>query len=105
MNDTAMAGYERLLDNSKNYRDDVSRLSETMNDFADESMLLNDNVESIKEAVDAVNTAASESAKGIAGVTQMASNMTISMKIISDEAKGNSEVTRQLETEVGKFKL
>ena len=105
MNDTAMAGYERLLDNSINYRNDVGRLSETMDNFAEESMLLSSNIESIKEAVDAVNTAASESAKGIVGVTQMASSMTISMESISDEAESNREVAGQLETEVGKFKL
>ena len=68
-------------------------------------MLLSSNIESIKEAVDAGNTAASESAKGIVGVTQMASSMTISMESISDEAESNREVAGQLETEVGKFKL
>lgn len=105
MNETAMAGYERLLDNSINYKNDVSRLSETMNAFADESMRLNNNIDNIKEAVDAVNIAAAESAKGIVDVTEMASGMTVSMGSIKDEAEGNRDIAGQLESEVGKFKL
>ncbi len=105
MNETAMAGYERLLDNSINYMNDVSRLSETMNEFADESMRLNNNIDNIKEAVDAVNIAAAESAKGIVDITEMASGMTVSMGSIKDEAEGNRDIARQLEAEVGKFKL
>ena len=105
MNETAMAGYERLLDNSQNYKNDVGHLSETMNDFADESMQLNDNIDSIKESVDAVNIAVEESAKGVVDVTAMASDMTVSMESIQTEAEGNREIAGQLETEVGKFKL
>ncbi|MDE7231822.1 MAG: HAMP domain-containing protein [Lachnospiraceae bacterium] len=105
MNETAMAGYERLLDNSQNYKNDVGHLSETMNDFADESMQLNDNIDSIKESVDAVNIAVEESAKGVVDVTAMASDMAVSMENIQNEAEGNREIAGQLETEVGKFKL
>lgn len=105
MNETAMAGYERLLDNSLNYKNDVGHLSETMKDFADESMHLNNNIDSIKESVDAVNIAVEESAKGIVGVTEMASDMTVSMESIKMEAEGNRDIAEQLETEVGKFKL
>lgn len=105
MNETAMAGYERLLDNSRNYKNDVGHLSETMKDFADESKRLNENIDSIKDAIDAVNIAVEESAKGVVGVTQMASDMTVSMEKIKDEADNNEEIAGRLETEVGKFKL
>lgn len=105
MNETAMAGYERLLDNSINYKNDVAHLSETMNDFADESLHLSNNIDSIKEAVDAVNIAVEESARGIVGVTEMTSAMTTSMESIKGEAESNREIAGQLENEVGKFKL
>lgn len=105
MNETAMAGYERLLDNSQNYKNDVGHLSETMQDFAKESRNLNENIDKIKEAVDAVNIAVEESAQGVVGVTEMASDMTQSMEEIKVEAEGNKEIAAQLEAEVGKFKL
>ncbi len=105
MNETAMAGYERLLDNSRNYKNDVSHLSETMNDFADESIRLHENIDNIKESVDAVNIAVEESAKGVVDVTEMATDMTVSMESIKGEAEGNRDIAGQLEAEVGKFKL
>lgn len=80
-------------------------LSETMHDFAEESMHLNSDIDSIKEAVDAVNIAVEESAKGIVGVTEMASDMTASMESIKAEAEGNREIAGQLKSEVEKFKL
>lgn len=76
-----------------------------MRDFADESMRLNKNIDSIKEAVDAVSIAVEESAKGVVDVTEMATDMTVSMESIKGEAEGNREIAGQLETEVGKFKL
>ena len=66
---------------------------------------MNSNIDSIKEAVDTVNIAVEESAKGIVGVTEMASEMTTSMENIKGEAESNREIAGQLETEVGKFKL
>lgn len=105
MNETAMAGYERLLDNSQNYKNDVGHLSETMRDFAEESMHLNNNIDSIKEAVDAVNIAMGESTKGIVGITAMSTDMTVSMENIKTEAEGNRNIARHLEAEVVKFKL
>ena len=76
-----------------------------MNDFADESMSLNQNIESIKEALDAVSIAVEESAKGVVSVTEMASDMSMNMKSIKDEAESNKEIVGQLEAEVLKFKL
>lgn len=105
MNETAMAGYERLLDNSENYQSDVGRLSDTMKEFALESEDLSKNIDSIKDAVEAVNMAVEESAKGVVNVTEVASDMTESMENINKEASSNKEIAGQLEAEVGKFKL
>ena len=105
MNETAMAGYERLSDNSRDFKNDVNHLGETMKDFADESMLLNDNIDCIKEALDAVSIAVEESTKGVVSVTEMTADMNTGMESIKGEAEGNREIAGQLEAEVGKFKM
>ena len=105
MNETAMAGYERLSDNSRDFKNDVNHLGETMKDFADESMRLNDNIDSIKEALDAVSIAVEESTKGVVSVTEMTADMNTGMESIKGEAEGNREIAGQLEAEVGKFKM
>lgn len=105
MNETAMAGYEMLLENSRNYQNDVDHLSKIMSEFAQESQELRGNINSIKEAVEAVNIAVEESTKGIVSVTEVAADLTQSMENINEEAVGNRDIAAQLGIEVGKFKL
>ena len=105
VNETTMAGYEKLLDNSRDYQKDVEHLSATMQEFATDSVELRENIDSIKEAVEAVNVAVEESTKGVVSVTEVASDLTESMENINEEANANKEVTVQLGEEVGKFKL
>lgn len=105
LNGATMAGYEKLLDNSKNYRDDVERLSRTMQEFASESGELHRNIDGIKEAMEAVNIAVEESAKGIVSVTETASGLAESVEIIHTEAGSDREVAERLSAEVAKFRL
>ncbi len=105
MNDTAMAGYEKLLSNSKSYQNDVEHLSNTMQEFSAGSDELRNTISSIKDSVEAVNLAVEESAKGIVNVTEVASDMTERMRMINEEADANEKVAEQLSLEVGKFKL
>lgn len=105
MNETAMAGYEKLLDNSKNYRSDVDHLSSTMHEFAAESEELRENIDNIKETMAAINVAVEESTRGVVSVTEVASDLTDSMENISETANSDKEVSEQLGSEVGKFKL
>lgn len=105
MNETAMAGYEMLLQNSRDYQNDVSHLSKVLNEFAQESQELRNNINSIKEAVESVNIAVDECAKGVVSVTTVSTDLTSSMGTINEEANGNKEVADRLEAEVGKFKL
>lgn len=105
MDETAMAGYEMLLENSKNYQNDVSHLSDVMREFAQDSEELRENLDSIKEAVESVNIAVEESAKGVVSVTEVSSDLAQGMESINGEADVNKEIAEQLGTEVGKFKL
>lgn len=105
MDETAMAGYEMLLENSRNYQNDVGHLSDVMRDFAGDSEELRENLDSIKEAVEAVNIAVEESAKGVVNVTEVSSDLTQSMESINKDADANKDIAEQLGVEVGKFKL
>ena len=105
MNETAMAGYEMLLKNSHDYQQDVDHLSEILNEFSQESQELRGNVNSIKEAVESVNIAVEECAKGVVSVTTVSTDLMHSMDNINEEAHCNREVVEQLGAEVGRFKL
>lgn len=105
MEETAMGGYEKLLDVSDNYSSDVNDMNRRMQKFAEESNRLRENMDGIKEASNAVNVAVGESAIGIESVTKQAVDLAMSVGEIADDAKHNQKVASRLDSEVKKFKL
>lgn len=105
LNETAMNGYEKLLDTSGSYQEDVGNMSRMMQKFADESNEVKRSVDEIKEAISAVSIAVEESAKGVTNVTEMSVDLTASVGDIGNEANSNLSIADQLNSEVGKFKL
>lgn len=105
MDEVAMGGYEKLLETSQSYRDDVGDMNQMMSNFADESNGVKRSIDQIKDAVSAVNIAVEESAKGVTNVTETAVDLTSSVGEIEKEAEGNKEIANLLNIEVNKFKL
>lgn len=105
MEETAIQGYEKLLDTSKHYQSDVGDTNRMMQDFADASNNLKENISFIKEAAEAVNIAVEESAEGIQSVTANAVGLTTSISGIGTEANSNKTIAGELDHEVNKFKL
>ena len=105
MDETAMTGYEKLLETSRNYQTDVGEMNSMMTEFATSSDSLKSNVDSIKESVAAVNIAIEESAKGITSVSEATVNITTSVDDIGMEANSNLDIANGLDSEVNRFKL
>ncbi len=105
LDEVAMAGYDRLLETSGSYRDDVSNTGIIMNQFAEESEDLKKTIDDIKEAINAVNIAVEESTNGIGNVTIIASELSEVVGVVEKEAHGNQQISEMLNNEVNKFKL
>ncbi len=105
MDEVAMAGYDKLLETSQSYRDDVKNTEHIMNEFATASEQLKSDIDEIKESVSAVNIAVEESANGITNVTVLAAEIKENVTQIEGEASNNTIVANDLNTEVNKFKL
>lgn len=105
MDETAMSGYEKLLETSQNYQNDVENMNHLMQNFASRSDQLKVNMDDIKEAVGAVTIAVEETAKGVTNVTEMAVDLTSNVQGIGEEADSNMGIANQLSEEVNKFKL
>lgn len=105
MDRTAIGGYEKLLETSKSYQDDVGNMDEMMQRFAIESEQLKMNMDEIRIALDGVKTAVSESAIGVTNVTETAVRLTGDVGDIGKEADSNLGIVDRLNDEVGKFKL
>ncbi len=105
MDETAMGGYEKLLETSGSYRNDVGDMNGMMQQFAAESAQVKNSIDNIKEAIAAVSVAVEESAKGVTNVTEMSVDLTASVGDIGNEANSNMDIANQLNAEVNKFKL
>lgn len=105
LDETAMNGYEKLLETSKSYRNDVGDMDDMMQMFSEQSGFVKENVDQIKESIYAVNIAAEESAQGITNVTGMTVDLSSGVADIEKAAAMNNQIAGQLSTEVHKFKL
>ena len=105
MEETAMDGFEKLLETSEEYRSNVGEMNGMMQNFAEQSQQLRENVDNIKEAIEAVNIAVEESTRGVTNVAETSVNLTSSVSDIESEAGTNMEIANQLNTEVNKFKI
>ena len=105
IDEIAMGGYEKLLETSKSYHNDVGNMNVMMKGFAQESEHIKNSVEEIREAISAVDIAVEESAKGATAVTQTAVDLTNNIKRIEEETNANKRIADKLDIEVNKFKL
>ena len=105
LDETAMNGYEKLLETSDNYHSDVGAMNTMMQEFATESEQIRSQMDYIKDAMDAINVAVEESVKGVVNVTEMAVDLTNNVGDIEKEANSNMSIVGELNMEVGKFKL
>lgn len=105
MEEVAMSGYEKLLQTSQNYQDDVADMNEAMGNFAAGSEKTMQSIDQIKETIAAVNIAVEECTIGVSDVAETMINLTASVGDIGQEADSNKSVADLLNSEVHKFKL
>lgn len=105
MNETAIGGYEKLLETSESYQSNVGNMNEMMQRFATENEQLKLNMNEIKMALEDVKTAVGESASGVTNVAETAVRLADHVRDIGKESDFNLEIVDRLNSEVGKFKL
>lgn len=105
MDETAMGGYRKLLETSQNYKNDAESINHIMDNFATRSQQIELTMNHIKDSIDAVTIAVDETATGVTNVTQMAVDLTGSVRDIGTEADNNKDIAAHLNDEVNKFKL
>lgn len=105
MEKTALEGYRELLSVSEEYSQDAKSIHAIMTQFEENSQQLQQSVDTIKEAVQAVNVAVEESARGVVNISEMSMELNGSVDDIGKEAEANQKIAELLNTEVNKFKL
>ncbi len=101
----AMEGYHKLLEASRDYSKDAEQIHSMMERFAENSISLKQTMDDIKENMNAISITAEESTRGVINVSEMATDLTHSMRDIENKADVNKQIVGHLEEEVNKFKL
>ena len=105
VNETTIEGFSKLADTSKEYKEAAERISEMMESFSSITDRIQTNINSIKDSADAVNRAVEEAANGVADNAERSILMSDNISRIDEEATASSEISGELNAEVGKFKL
>ena len=105
VNDTTLAGFENLAKTSEEYQHSAERISEMMERFADASSQIQSSIDQIRESTESVNTAVEDVVKGVSTAAEKSVEMSDNMSKIDVDAAESNDISNQLKTEVGKFKL
>lgn len=105
MNETAMLGFQGLVDASKAYQDDSRKVDTVMYEFEMKSDRIRHNMRKVDEMLEVVNHAMEESSTGILSIAERTQNLTDTMGGIKEKAEGNSNIAADLGVEVAKFTL
>ena len=102
---TAMQGYDKLLSTCESYSNDAASLNETMENFKSVALSMENSVASVQDAIQAVDFAMDENAKGISEASETIANITQSVVELEGQAGANQTLAEELNVEVNKFKL
>ena len=90
---------------TQSYADDISKLADAMEDFQAHSDEIQNSMEMIKEAIDAVNIAAEETAQGITNVAASTVELSNNLQSVVGKASDNVAETSSLNDEMNKFRV
>ena len=76
-----------------------------MEHFKEQAASLLGTIAVVDDAIQAVDFAMDENAKGVSGVTDTVSELTQNMMTLEEQANKNQKVSEELDSEVQKFKL
>ncbi len=102
---TAMSGYDKLMETCEEYQQDAASLQATMVHFEEQAASLQNTISEVDDAIQAVDFAMEENAKGVSGVTETVTGLTQNMMTLEEQANKNQKVSEELDNEVHKFKL
>lgn len=105
MENVAMDGYEKLLETSMEYRNNVGQMNGMMQDFASQSQTLKESIDNIKDVIEGVDCAVEETTRGVVNVAETSVSLTMNMSEINTEANNNLAISDLLDSEVNKFKI
>ena len=98
-------GHAQTDELTENYSNDIQKLAEAMSVFKDNSDSIQASMEQIRTAIDAVNVASDEQARGISSVAEATVELSNNLQTVVGKTNENVQETSSLSDEMNKFKV
>lgn len=105
VNEITMEGFSNLVKTSEEYQQSADKIAAMMERFSNAAEQIRTNIDSINRSTDSVNRTVLDAAAGISKTAERTVEMTENITRIDEEALSSSEISTELASEVGKFKL
>lgn len=105
INESAMKGYDDLVETSKEYQRSAEHIDEVMQECYTLSEKIRENIEDISGNIQTVNVAVEEASKGVVQAAERTVDMSEHLSHIGVETDSSKNMTEELFKEVNHFKL
>lgn len=105
MEEAALKGYSDLVQTSEHYTEETGKINDMMQRFGEQAQQLQNNMDRIRQVMDAVNASVEESAHGVVRISEMSTSINDNVKDIEGQADTNMDIANMLDIEVNKFRL
>lgn len=105
MNETALGGYQGLVDTSKDYQAGISNIDDMMNEFAKISSDVQSDISQISESIRSLDKAVADTAGGVSRSARMTADISDNISSITDNAQKEKDISKALNDDVSRFKV
>lgn len=103
VNETILPDYQSFVEGGQQYSQDASHVNESMEECAGEVRAIRENMIEVTEAVEGINRAVEESAKGVTDAAVSIDALVQSIAEVNSQMEENSEVAKTLKAESENF--
>ncbi len=104
IDEDVMKDYDGFVDMANNYQDDAERVNEILTEFSGRTSEVEDIMEHINTGINNISNTVDESAKGVSNAAENTGVLVEAMEHIRKETENNQSISRELRSEVERFK-
>lgn len=103
VNTDVVLDYDNFVSIIGQYERDADKMNSTLTDFANQAAAMAETMKTMDQGIGDIAVTVDESAKGVSGVAQDATQLVSSISLIQEQTEHNQAISKELEGEVRRF--
>ena len=103
VNSNVVKDYDSFVKIAGQYESDAGMMDDILKDFAGQASAMTATMQRMNQGVNDIAGTVDESAKGVSGVAEDATQLVNAISRIQEETENNQAISKDLESEVGRF--